>query len=44
MAELASLRRRMRIERGALDFEVQECKFQMDPYGYPQGDHTASAE
>lgn len=36
MAELASLRRRMRIERGALDFEVQECKFQMDPYGYPQ--------
>ena len=36
MAELASLRRQMRIERGALDFEVQECKFQMDPYGYPQ--------
>ena len=36
MAELASLRRRMRIERGTLDFEVQECKFQMDPYGYPQ--------
>lgn len=36
MAELASLRRQMRTERGALDFEVQECKFQMDPYGYPR--------
>lgn len=36
MAELAALRRKIRMERGALDFEVPECKFEMDAYGYPQ--------
>ncbi len=35
MAEVAGLRRRIRRERGSIEFEFPECKIQPDAYGYP---------
>lgn len=36
MAELAALRRQIRLRRGSVEFDFPECKIEPDAYGYPQ--------
>lgn len=36
MAELAELRRQLRLKRGSIEFDFPECKIEPDAYGYPR--------